>query len=146
MILGAPVSAHLPRFAIRQLVDALQNHRLAVQAPLNRQQLAMVRDPALMPDVTRGIVNAEALAFMTVHGFINLVQDASMEYQFNARARDDDGWTINVEDIPVPDPEIKLPVDPCRTGHRTWGIRGGRKRCAPCSRRMRDQKSRGRPN
>lgn len=102
MILWTPVSAHLPHFAIRQLVDSLQNHRLTAQAPLDRQQLTMVGDPALMPDVTRGIVNSEALASMTVRGFINLVQDASVEYQVNARATTTVGRSTSKTSSPRP--------------------------------------------
>jgi hypothetical protein len=42
----------------------------AAQAPLDRQQVTVVVDPALMPSVARDIVDGKAFAFVTVYALI----------------------------------------------------------------------------
>jgi hypothetical protein len=65
-----------------------------------------------MPNLSSSIVDAEALAFVTVYAFIYLMQDA------DPCMGDDHPRAFNIEDIPIPNPRIKLPVGGARAGHK----------------------------
>src|SRR5277367_3884709 len=82
----------------------------------DRQQLAAVRYPTLMPDIARDIVDAEALAFVAIPGLVDFMQDTAVEYHLDPRMRDCNRGLLHVNHVPIANPEIKLPV--CRCGAR----------------------------
>ena len=53
------------------------------------QQLSAVPSPALVPDLARGIVDAEALADFAIRAFVELPQNATAENDIDAIASDD---------------------------------------------------------
>jgi hypothetical protein len=59
------------------------------------------------------------------------MQDAAIEYQFDARMCDYHGRAFNIEDIPIPNPKIKLPVGTARTRRGARDIRTHRAVFAP---------------
>jgi hypothetical protein len=63
-----------------------------------------------MPAVPADVVDGEALAFVTVRGFIDLMQDTPVEHQFDPGVRDYNARPIRIDHIPVPAPEVELPV------------------------------------
>jgi len=71
------------------------------------------------------------------------MQNATIEYQFNACMRDNYCGVFHIEDIPIPNPKIKLSVVAARARHSALGTR---RRCvvfAPGRGGVRKQHSRG---
>jgi hypothetical protein len=53
-----------------------------------------------------------------VYAFINLMQNARIQYQFDPCVRDDHRRAFNIEDIPISNPKIKLAVGVVGAGQR----------------------------
>src|SRR5579863_3224249 len=61
---GIPDTAHQPLGAAGKRLGRGQHHPLAVEVSVEQQKLAVIRDPALVPEAPAGVVRAEALAFV----------------------------------------------------------------------------------
>ena len=59
------------------MIGAGEHHAAALDAAVEQQELAAVRDPALMPHAPAGVVGAEALADETVALHVHLAQRAA---------------------------------------------------------------------
>src|SRR6516165_3516320 len=108
-VYGLPCAANQSLRAVSRSLRTGQHHLPVFKSPFYAKQLTFIRRPALMPDPFRGIVQTETLPFQAVCAFIVLTQDAAIEDAIHASLRDDLPLS-GFEDVPVTDPEIKLPV------------------------------------
>ena len=63
-----------------------------------------------MPDSTRGVVDAEALAGQTVELLVDLEESAAVENAGDPRPRDQLPAFVQPVGLPVPGPEVELSV------------------------------------
>ena len=102
-----PDAANVAFFSGSGAIHAAQVHGAVLEATFYGEQAAAIGDPGLVPDFARGVVDAEALAFVSVNGLIVLVHNAAIE-----NARDADARVFraggDVEHVPIPEPEIEL--------------------------------------
>src|SRR5262245_8931422 len=110
----SPGTANLSLFPARCAVRSVQNHFTTLKPALDHEQPSSIRYPTLMPDFSGCIVNAETLAFVTARVLVVLAQNATIEYGSHSDARDPGSWMINIKNIPIPDPEVELPMLRCR--------------------------------
>src|SRR5215831_7643865 len=104
-----PCSAQESGFAVSHVV-AGQNHSAIAHPTFERQKVATIRDPALMPYPPRRIVDRKALSDQTVRLFVNFDYRASVEHALDPIVRDYFRLVVHLESVPMPDPEIELMI------------------------------------
>jgi hypothetical protein len=88
---------------------ASENRCAVLHVAFNDEALAAIRDPTLMPDLPRRIVNAEALSFVTFNALIIFVKDAAIENTVDANASVLCG-VGDIEGIPIAEPEVEFVI------------------------------------
>src|SRR5215469_6799535 len=106
----------------RDDLSSSQHHLSSLKISLDDEQLAAIGHPTLVPGFSGSIVDAETLTSLPGCVLIVLMHDAAIEQAGNAdpcRGR----WAVVLEGVPIPQPEIELPVFRRRAGRRVGKIR-----------------------
>ena len=104
-----PDAADTPLLSRGCAIRASENHSAVLHVAFDDEELPAIGDPALMPNSSRSIVNAEALALVAVNALIIFVNDAAIEDALDANLGVLRGLG-EVERVPIAKPEVEFVV------------------------------------
>lgn len=117
-----PNTANVALSSRGRAIDACENHRVVLQRAFDNEELASIGDPALMPELSRGIVDTEALSFVAVNALIIFVDNAAVKDAVDADSGISRGGA-EVKGVPITDPEIEFMIGGRRACPGCWRLR-----------------------